>query len=149
MAVIEVLYPPQEPHDDKLTVTNLGECEGWEGPGAYLLPLVKAGRLKALAMMAPQRLPTASTIPTLAEAGLDMGSGTWLGLLAPAKTPKPIIDRLHDETAKVLVDPAMRETLKKLGADPMEMTPARFDAFVRTEIGVNAALVKAAGIQPN
>ena len=57
--------------------------------------MVKAGKLKALAVMAPQRLPSASTIPTMAEAGVDMGSGTWLGLLAPAKTPKPVVERLQ------------------------------------------------------
>jgi tripartite-type tricarboxylate transporter receptor subunit TctC len=77
-----------------------------------VLPLVKAGKLKALAMMAPQRLPTASTIPTMAEAGLDMGSGTWLGLLAPAKTPKPIIDRLRAEVVTALNSSSTKSTTR-------------------------------------
>ena len=72
-----------------------------------------------------------------------------MGLFAPSATPRPIIDRLHGEIAKALHEPAIADALTKLGAEPMELSPTQFDAFVRTEIGINAALVKAAGIQPN
>ena len=113
-----------------------------------VLPLVKAGRLKALAMMAPQRLPTASTIPTLAEAGLDMGSGTWLGLLAPAKTPKPIVDRLRAEVVTALNSPELRKTFEERSIMPVGDTPEEFGRLIQLETTQWRELVAKIGLKP-
>ena len=67
----------------------------------------------------------------------------------PAKTPRAIVDRLHQESVKALQTPALREKLVALDVEPMPMTPAEFDAFMRDEVVAQAALVKAAGLKPN
>jgi tripartite-type tricarboxylate transporter receptor subunit TctC len=70
-------------------------------------------------------------------------------VFAPAGTPQEIAGRLYSEIAKALNDPAMKQALKKLGANPMPLKPAEFEAFIRAEIESNAKLIKAAGITPN
>jgi tripartite-type tricarboxylate transporter receptor subunit TctC len=113
-------------------------------------PLIESHEIRGLAVSSLKRSASLPDVPTTLEAGYANSDYVfWVGLFAPAATPRAIIDRLHDETAAALHQGALREALKKLGADPMEMTASEFDAFVRAEIDVNAALVKAAGIQPN
>jgi tripartite-type tricarboxylate transporter receptor subunit TctC len=88
-------------------------------------------------------------VPTTSEAGFANAEyPIWFGLFLPAKTPRDVVDKLHDETLKALQVPKVRERLATLGLDPMVMTPNEFDAYVEKEIAVNAALVKAAGIRP-
>jgi tripartite-type tricarboxylate transporter receptor subunit TctC len=119
-------------------------------PMAAVVPLIASGAVRGLAVSSLKRSAILPDIPTTLEAGYpDSDYVFWIGLFAPAATPRDIIDRLHAETAKALNEPALKDALTKLGAEPMEMTPAQFDAFVRAEIASNAALVKAAGIQPN
>ncbi len=114
------------------------------------VPLIESRQVRALAVSSLERSATLPDVPTTREAGYpDSDYVFWIGLFAPAATPRPIVQRLHDETARAMNDPAIKDALKKLGAEPMAMSPAQFDQFVRAEIGVNAALVKAAGIQPN
>ena len=114
------------------------------------VPLIESGEIRGLAVSSLTRSATLPDIPTTLEAGYPNSDYVfWVGVFAPAATPRPIVQRLHDETAKALANPVIKEALGKLGADPMQMTPAAFDAFVRNEIGVVAGIVKAAGIQPN
>lgn len=115
---------------------------------ASVLPLVKAGKLKAIAVMAPQRLPTASTVPTLGEAGLvDFGTGTWLGVLAPAKTPKPIVDKLHDELAGVLRSPELTKQFEGRNIQPIANTPEEFGRLIQSEISKWQQLVAKIGLK--
>jgi len=89
-------------------------------------------------------------LPTTVEAGVPNSEyNFWVGMWAPANTPKEIVDRLNAEIVKALADPDVKDKLSKLGADPMTMTPAAFDAFVKKEIDLNADLVKAAGVKVN
>jgi tripartite-type tricarboxylate transporter receptor subunit TctC len=82
------------------------------------------------------------------EAGFPRSEYTfWVALLAPAGTPKAIIDRINAEALKALASPEVREKLAVLGAEPMPMSPAAFDAFIRTETARMAEVVKAAGIK--
>ena len=119
-------------------------------PMAAVVPLIESHAIRGLAVSSLKRSASLPDIPTTLEAGYpDSDYVFWVGLFAPAATPRDIIDRLHAETAKALNEPAVKDALTKLGAEPMQMAPAQFDAFVRAEIGVNAALVKAVGIQPN
>ena len=113
-----------------------------------ILPMVKAGKLKALAVMAPQRVPSASTIPTMAEAGLDMGSGTWLGLLAPAKTPKPIVERLRAEVVAALNSPELRKSFEERAIQPVGNTPAEFGGQIQREVTQWRQLAAKIGLKP-
>src|SRR6195256_6120449 len=114
------------------------------------VPLIQAGQVRGLAVSSLARSESLPDIPTTLEAGYPESDYVfWIGVFAPANTPRDIVDRLHQEIAKALAEPTVRDTIKKLGADPMKLTPSGFDAFVKTEIGSNAALVKAAGIAPN
>lgn len=112
-----------------------------------MLPHVKAGKLNALAMTSAQRWPGAPEVPTMAELGYpSLTTGSWIGLLAPAKTPKPVLQRLAAETQKVLDAPEMRQKLIDYGIDPVGGTPAQFDAFIRSEAARWAQVVQQAQI---
>jgi hypothetical protein len=136
-------------HADSFAIIRGGRIDFFFTLALSAVPLIESHQVSALAVSSLKRSAALPDVPTTLEAGYPNSDYVfWVGVFAPAATPRAIIDRLHDETAKVLADPAMRETLKKLGADAMEMTPAEFDIYIRSEIGVNAALVKAAGIKP-
>jgi tripartite-type tricarboxylate transporter receptor subunit TctC len=114
------------------------------------VPLIQSHEIRGLAVSGLTRSPFLPDLPTTLEAGYrDSDYVFWIGMFAPAATPPDIIRRLHAETTKALNDPAVKDALKILGADPMVMTSSEFDAFVRNEIRVVAGIVKAAGIQPN
>ena len=87
-------------------------------------------------------------VPTTVEAGFPKSEYTfWVAMLAPAGTPKSVIDRLSAEALKALASPDVKEKLAVLGADPMPMSPSEFDAFLRAETARVAAVVKSAGIK--
>ena len=114
------------------------------------LPFIKDGRLLALAVSATNRSPSLPDVPTTIEAGFPNSEFIfWNGMLAPAKTPRPIIDRLHAETEKALKLPGVQAKLKVQGVEPMPLTPAEFDALIAKEIVSNLALAKAAGLKFN
>jgi tripartite-type tricarboxylate transporter receptor subunit TctC len=99
-------------------------------------PHVKSGKLRALAVIAPQRLPALPEVPTVAEAGLPgFEVTTWYGILAPSGTPRPIIARLNAELVKVMHSPEMKERLAGIGTDPVTSTPEEFAAYIQAEIG--------------
>ena len=114
------------------------------------VPLIESHELRGLAVSSLTRSDVLPDIPTTLEAGYpDSDYVFWIGLFAPAATPRDIIARLHDAAAKALDDKTVGDNLRKLGAAPMTMTPPEFDAYVKTEIGTIAKVVKAAGIAPN
>jgi tripartite-type tricarboxylate transporter receptor subunit TctC len=122
----------------------------------YFIPLpparglIAAGKLGALAVSGSKRASALPDIPTTVEAGFPNSEyNFWVGMFAPAGTPKDIVDRLNAEVVKALQDPGVKDKLAKLGADPMTMKPAEFDTFVKKEIDLNAELVKAAGVKVN
>ena len=111
-------------------------------------PHIRSGRLRALAVIAPQRLAALPDVPTIAEAGLPgFEVTTWYGVSVPAKTPRPIIDKLHSEILRALKSPDVRDTLVNGGADPVGNTPEQYTAFVQNEITKWAKVIKAAGIK--
>ncbi len=146
-AGIDTLHVPYKGSTPALNDLLGGQVQYTFDNLGVVLPLVKAGRLKALAMMAPQRLPTANTVPTLAEAGLDMGSGTWLGLLAPAKTPKPIVDRLRAEVVTALNSPELRKTFEERSIVPVGDTPEEFGRLIQRETTQWRELVAKIGLK--
>ena len=108
--------------------------------------LTKEGKVSSLAVSSPKRLPLMPDVPTLAEIGLPKAQYQfWVGAFAPAKTPKPIVERLNREVVAALKVKEVADKIVALGGGPMPMTPAEFDAFVRKEIALNAEIVKASG----
>lgn len=113
------------------------------------LPHIKSGRLKALAVTSSQRSQAVPELPTVAEAGgpalKAYEASSWFGLLAPAGTSADTVSRLHQETAKALAAPAIRERLQSQGAIPSGMPPAEFVKFIDAETKKWAQVVKASG----
>ena len=112
------------------------------------IAFINDGRLRPLAVSLRERSPTLPNIPTTIELGFaDSDYTFWNGMLAPAKTPPPIIARLHDEVQKALALPAVRKKLATQGVEPMPLSPAEFDAMIASEIASNITLAKAAGLK--
>ena len=113
------------------------------------LPHVKSGKLKALGVTGAQRTPQAPDIPTISESGLPgYEVYGWYGFAAPARTPRPIVDRIYTEVAKLARDPKMKARLANQGLELVGNTPEEFDAFIRAEIAKWSKVLKAAGIKP-
>jgi tripartite-type tricarboxylate transporter receptor subunit TctC len=107
---------------------------------------IQAGRVKALAVTTAKRSELASELPTIAESGLPgFDINTWFGVFAPAGTPPAIVERLHDEFVRALKDTGVRETMIKLGAEPVGNTPAQFAAYIKSEAAKYAKVIKASG----
>ena len=100
-----------------------------------VLPHVQSGKLKAIAVTSTKRAPTVPNLPTLAEAGVTGYEATsWNGVFAPAKTPRPLINKLHADILKVLKTPDVRDKLIAAGSDPVGSTPEEFAAYVKAEL---------------
>lgn len=113
-----------------------------------VLPQVRAGKLRAFAITSLKRSALAPDLPTMAESGFPgFEAVPWFGLLAPAGTPQPIIDKLHDETVKVLAMPDVRQTMQQQGLDIVGNTPAEFAAAIKTETPQWAKVIKDVGIK--
>jgi tripartite-type tricarboxylate transporter receptor subunit TctC len=111
------------------------------------LPQVKAGKIRALAVSPSKRSPAAPDLPTIAEAGVPgYDSGAWFGLLAPAHTPKAIVNQLSVETARILKLPDVAQRLSALGAEPVGSTPAEFAALIKSENAKWAKVIKEAHV---
>lgn len=112
------------------------------------LPLIKDGKLRALAQPADRRSSLLPDVPTFTELGLPaFNFSTWLGLYAPKGTPRPIIDRLNTEVARAMADPGVRERLMGLGLDPLPSTPAQLGELTRTGHARIGKVIRDAGIK--
>jgi len=109
-------------------------------------PHVKSGRVRSIAVSSAKRSVAIPQVPTIAESGLPGFEVVgWYGVLAPARTPHPIVARLHNEFIKILQTQDIRDRLLSEGAEPVGNTPAEFTAFIKTDIGRWAKVIKAAG----
>ena len=109
---------------------------------------VKDGRLKLLAVTTPKRAPALPEVPTVAESGLPGYEFTgWMGLLAPAATPRAVITRLHAEAARIVHLPDVKQRFVVDAADPVGGTPEQFAVFLKSEIERWSRVVKQAGIK--
>ena len=107
---------------------------------------IKAGTVRALAVTTAKRSPLAPDLPTIGESGLPgFDISTWFGVFAPAKTPAPVVQKLHDAFAAALALPDVRERMLTLGAEPVASTPKEFAAYIDAEAKKYARLVKASG----
>jgi len=125
-----------------------GEISLYFGNVPTVIRQARDGKLRALATTGAKRTPAAPDIPTVAESGVPgYEVSTFYGISAPAKTPRPIIDRLHSEIVRALKAPDVREKLLGLGADPVGNTPEEYTAFMQGEIAKWCKVIKAAGIK--
>jgi tripartite-type tricarboxylate transporter receptor subunit TctC len=112
-----------------------------------VLGMLRGGTLKAIALAADRRSELIPNVPTFAEQGLDYRSGTWFGLMAPAKTPAAIIETLHRATVAVLAEPAVRARIAEQGAEVIASSPAELRAFIKDETERLARVIRSANIQ--
>lgn len=147
-AGVQAQHIPFRGTPEAMTEVMGGRVDWFFAPMVSALPLIKDGKLKALAVGTAQRSAVLPQVPTTEEAGVP-GSAYlfWVGLFAPAKTPRPIVDRLQAEVARIMVSPELKERLDKLGAEPFTMPSAEFDKFLADETGKAQKVVKAAGIK--
>lgn len=148
-AKIDATNIPFKGSAEAVTEVIAGRVDYYFSPVAPVIGQIKAGQLHALAVGSPQRTSALPDVPTTAEAGVPGSEfNFWIGMMAPAKTPRDIVNRLHDEVLKALASPEVKERFAKVGADAWTLKPEAFDAYIKNEIASNAVLVKAAGLQP-
>jgi tripartite-type tricarboxylate transporter receptor subunit TctC len=112
------------------------------------LPQVKSGKLRGLAVSSAKRSPVVPDIPTIAEAAVPgYSSGSWFGLVAPAGTPKPVIEKLATETQRILKLPDVAERLAALGAESVGDRPEQFAAHIKSELAKWARVIKDANVE--
>ena len=149
-ARFEAVHIPFKGAPEALTEVMAGRVDFYFSPIAPALPLLRDGKLLALAIGSSKRASILPDLPTTVEAGFpDSDYNFWVAMFVPARTPAEVINRLHRESSSVLRLPEVRERLSRLGAEPMTMAPEEFDSHVRDELRSNAVLVKAAGITAN
>jgi tripartite-type tricarboxylate transporter receptor subunit TctC len=113
-------------------------------------PNVDAGLVRALGTSGATRSPTMPDVPTIAEAGVPgFTASGWVGIVAPAATPKPIVDLLNTEINKILTSPEIKKSWAEQGVDPLVMTPEQFTAFIKSEIEKWAKVAQSAGVKLN
>jgi len=113
-----------------------------------ILPHIKAGTLRAIVLGAKERVPTAPDVPTTAEVGMpDILIENWYGMIAPAGTPPPIIDRLNRVATEAMADPAVKEKLADQGLALVPQTPEQFRAYIASETARWAKVIKDAGVE--
>lgn len=131
---INVIHVPYKGGGPALADLVGGQVQALFSIALAATPQIKAGRVRALAITSAKRSPVAPELPTVAEVGLPGFEVVgWFGWLAPAKTPRAIVDRLHTEIVKVLGMPDIRERLLSQSTEPVGNTPAEFAAFIRSE----------------
>jgi len=114
-----------------------------------VLPHVRSGKLKAIAIATPARSPLVPDVPTMAEAGLPgFTGGTWFGVLAPAGTPAAIVEKLHADIAGIVRSPEVRQGFEQRGIEAVGNTPAEFKGFIDGEIAKWQKLATRIGIKP-
>ena len=148
-AGIAATHVPYKGGPEALTDLLGGRIDFYYCPISTAIPLVRDGRLRALAVSTPQRATALPDVPTSLEAGLPNSDYTvWYGVFMPAKTPRDIVEKFHAAGEKLLAEPAMQDALNKLGIETLAMTPAQMDDFVARETADYLAVIRAAGIQP-
>jgi tripartite-type tricarboxylate transporter receptor subunit TctC len=148
MAGVDIVHVPHKGSDQARTAVLGGQVDMMFDAISTIVSHVRAGKLKGLATTGKLRSAVTPEIPTAAEAGVPGYEATiWLGLMAPAGTPRPILERLSAEVNKVLNAPDVKENWGKQGAVPMAMAPDEFGKFVREDVTKWAKLVKDTGMK--
>jgi len=135
---------------EALTEVMAGRIDFYFLPISPALPLIKEGKVTALAVSSPKRAPLLPNVPTTAEIGLPNAAyAFWNGMFVPVKTPRDIVDRLYSEMQKALQEPSVKERLAKLGVEPLTMTQPEFERYFKADVADTEKLAKQAGIEKN
>ncbi|MGZ5031813.1 MAG: tripartite tricarboxylate transporter substrate binding protein [Usitatibacter sp.] len=149
LAGIDMLHVPYKGTGQAVTDLLAGQIDLMFAPAQSVMQQVQAGRLKALAVTSAKRSATLPDLPTAAESGLPGYEAIgWFGLLAPAATPKAIVDRLSTDANKVLGEIEVKQKMLALGAEPSGDTPEQFARFIRDDQAKWSRLMKERGIKP-
>jgi tripartite-type tricarboxylate transporter receptor subunit TctC len=150
LADIKSVHVPYKGGGESPTAVSSGEAQWTISPAGALMTHIRAGRLRALAVGGVKRATSLPDVPTIAEAGLPgYAFFSWSGLFAPAGTPRPIIDKLHQVTSEALATPEVREQLLRQGVEPeASPSPEAFARFVAEEQQRMRKLAPLAGITP-
>lgn len=147
-AGIELNHVPYKGSTPALTDLIGGQAQVMVDNLVTAAPQIKAGRVRALAVTSPQRVPEFSNIPTVAESGYPgFDVQVWVGFMAPGKTPPAVVETLNREITRILAQPHVRQRVAEMGGATLSMTPAQFNAFVRAEIDKWGAVAKQANIK--
>jgi tripartite-type tricarboxylate transporter receptor subunit TctC len=147
-AGVEATHVPYRGGAEVIADLIAGRVDFYFCPLATALPLIKAGQVRALLVSTPNRVAELPDVPAPSDIGLkNADSAIWYGVFMPAKTPREIIDKFHDAGVKVLAEPAMRQSLRQLGVDPLPMAPSEIDDLVKRDTASNMEVIKAAGIK--
>ena len=150
MAKLDIVHIPYRGTAPAVTDLMAGQIAMMITGVPPLLQQVKAGKLRGIAVATAQRLPLLPEFPTIAEAGVPGYEATqWYGILVPAGTPRPVVDKLHAAIVQILARPDARERLAADAAEPVGNTPEEFGAFIKAEITRWAPVVKASGAKPD
>jgi tripartite-type tricarboxylate transporter receptor subunit TctC len=148
MAGIDIVHIPYKGGGALLNSVMSGEIQLTPSGLLIAVPLIRAGRLKAIAVTGPRRVAAAPEVPTVAESGLPgYHVSGWWGILAPAKTPGPILRKLNQEVARALAAPDMRERLANDGIEPGGGPSDEFALLIQNEIATWTRVIKTAGIK--
>ena len=145
---VKIQHIPYKGSGPALTELIGGHVQMYFGPPNNALPHVQSGRLKAMAVGGEARLPALPQVPTFTEAGVpNVDLKVWWGLLAPAGTPKAVVDTLSNETAKIVVMPDIKKKLAELGMNPFVSTPDQFTALMKTLTVKFGNIIKTANVR--
>jgi tripartite-type tricarboxylate transporter receptor subunit TctC len=148
MAGVQLTHVPYKGSPQAVTDVVAGEVALMFSPVSTVLPHVKSGRLRALAVTTRSRLASLPDLPTIAESGLkDYETITWFGFVAPAKTPPAIVTRLNSEIVKAMALPDVRQQFAMQGIEILGGTPEQFGAYIREETAKWAKVIKQAGVR--
>jgi tripartite-type tricarboxylate transporter receptor subunit TctC len=146
--ISDPVHIPFKGTPESINATMAGDADFIFAPLSNAVPLIKAGKVRPLGISSAVRSRFLPDVPTVAEAGYPNSEyNFWAGVFVPAKTPAAIKEKLYAEIKMALAAPSVRDKLKNLGADPLPLTSAQFDAQVRKEIETNTKVAKAANIK--
>jgi tripartite-type tricarboxylate transporter receptor subunit TctC len=148
-AGIDVVHVPHRGIPEALTEVMTGRIHFFMAPFGSTAGLIRDGKLRALAVSSGQRTRMNPEIPTIAESGLPgFRYDSWGAMFAPAKTPRPVIDKLNRVVAAALKQAEVVQRLHGIGMEPAPTTPAQLDQFVREQLKVSLDLGRRAGLKP-
>ena len=149
LAKIDIVHVPFKGSGQSVISSLAGEIAANFPSVPTAIPYIKAGKLRGLGVTMAKRTAALPDVPSIAEAGVPGYEATqWFGMLAPAGTTRPIIDRLNHEMVKLLKSPEIRDRLIADGTDPAPTTPEEFAAYIKSETEKWTKVIKAAGIKP-
>ncbi len=147
-AALDAVHVPFKGTPEAISDVIGGRSDWFFAPLSSALPLIRDGKLQALAVSTAKRSSLLPEVPTTVEAGVPGSDYTfWVAFVVPSATPTAAVQRLQQEVAKALAQPELIERLAKIGAEPMVMSSADFNTFIRSEVEVAARVAKAANLK--